>query len=220
MKLRTSLCTLVLVSFLVPQTARAQESGITWQFTPWIGTAFSNGDVGAATSDGVIDVQPGQINNAPAYGVFAGVRLGGHLMIEGLLSFMPSTLLLDTTLGALQIKQGYDLNIVTFGGNLGWAFSTSKTAVVPYLSAGAGGMSFRADESVSATFSNGGMNTTELMINFGGGLGIPISETVQLRLDLRDYVASTGGEFSVFPSSETSTLNTVILSAGVTVHSP
>ncbi len=221
MKLRQSICVLTVLTCLIPQTAFAQGAGTTWGITPWIGTAVTSGDVGEAVSSAGFVVESGKINNAPAYGVFGGVRVGGRLMIEALLSFAPSTVLLDTRLEGTgtQLKQGYDLNIVTYGVNLGWAFTSSKTAIVPYLSAGAGGASFSPDDSAAA-FATGGESTTDLMINFGGGLEIPIGETVALRLDLRDYIVSTNGEFSLFPSTESTTLNTIVLAAGVTLHTP
>jgi len=219
MKLRQSVCILALCSCLVPHTAIAQDSGITWHLTPWIGTAVSGGDIGDAVTNGTFSVEPGKINNAPAYGAFAGAVVGSHLIVEGLLSFAPSTLLLPTSSSGQPLKQGYDVDIVSYGANLGWAFSSSKTAVVPFLLAGVGGASFNPDQS-AATFAPGaGESTTDVMFNFGGGLWIPIGETVQLRLDARDYVVPTNGEFSLFPSSDSSTLNTFVLSAGVTLHS-
>lgn len=217
MKLRPSICALVLMFSLFPATAIAQD-GLAWHITPWIGTAVSSGDIGEAVSNAGFTVEPGEINNAPAYGVFAGVTLFGNLMVEGLLSFAPSTILLDTALDGVALKQGYDVNIISYGANLGWAFQADKTRVVPYVSAGVGGASFSPDESAAA-FATGGEDVTDLMINFGAGLGIPISETVQLRLDVRDYLVSTNGEFSLFPSDESNSLNTLVLAAGVTVHS-
>lgn len=226
MNVRQSTCALAVstILLLAPGVAAAQDSSVSFHFSPWISTGFFGGDVGAEVSDPDIVVEQANINNAPGYGAFAGIRVAGRVLVEGVFAYLPSTMLLGTTVApgtsnAFSLKQGYDLNIALFGGSVGYAFSSSKTAVVPYLSAGAGGISFSPDDEVAQAFPSGGESATEFMFHFGGGLEIPISDIVFLRVDARDYISSTQGEFSIFPSDESNTLNTILFSGGVSFRS-
>ena len=216
---------LAVTAFLVPAPAMAQESSTTFYVTPWIATGFFGGSVGMETSGTSGSSEKSTINNAPAWGLFGGIRLGGRIMVEGVVSYTASTILTQTTTSSNQSLQiGYGLSIITFGGNVGYAFSTSKTSVVPYLIAGAGGMSFSpADEGKALPTQPD--SKTEFMFNFGGGVEIPISSGVRLRIDLRDYIASTNAPFAPFPGTqggegESSSLNMILFSGGVSIGTP
>jgi hypothetical protein len=218
MKLLKSLCVLTLAVFMFPTQGHSQESSTTFYVSPWIATAFFGGDVGEQQSIPGFSVEKASINNAPGFGLFAGVRVANRLMIEGVFGYLPSTMLLPTSSADLNIQQGYDLNLLIYGGNVGYAFTSSKTAVVPYLSGGAGAISFSPEDAAKA-FPTSPETTSEFMFNFGGGLEIPISEVVWMRLDLRDYIVSTTGDFSLFPSEDSSSLNTIVFAGGLSFRS-
>ena len=212
-------CLFFAVASFLPQAARAQDSSMSFYVAPWIGAGFFGGSVGIDASDPEVTIEKANINNAPAFGLFAGLRLGDRIIVEGLFSYVPSTILTPTAIADVPpLQQGYDLNIVTFGGNVGYAFSTSKTAIVPYVIAGAGGMSFSPDETAKG-WPTEPDSKTEFMFNFGGGVEVPISEQARLRVDVRDYIVSTKGQYTIFPGTigdtDSSTLNAIILSGGV-----
>ena len=219
------LCLLALAAFLVPAPAAAQDSSTSFYVTPWIATGFFGGSVGIETSGSAGTSEKSKINNAPAWGLFGGLRLGGRIMVEGVFSYTASTILTPTTSSSGQALQiGYDLNILTYGGNVGYAFSTSKTSIVPYLIAGAGGMSFSPDDTGKALPTQPD-SQTEFMFNFGGGVEVPISSGVRLRVDVRDYIVSTDAPFAPFPGTqggegESSSLNAILFSGGVSFGTP
>jgi opacity protein-like surface antigen len=221
---------------LLPARALAQ-SDTYFYVTPWIGTAFYTPEVGVdfTFEDGDV-LAKSQIVNSVAYGAFVGIRLSGRLGIEALFSYSPATMLtrfefFDT---GTETTVGYGLGVILFGGNLAYAFSTSKTAIVPYLTAGAGLTSFSPSEEDLLDLDPLGIvqSSSEFTFNFGGGLDIPISDAVLLKADLRDYITSTKADYSLSwdpdcrDSSEggfvdddecTSTsLNNIIFSVGVT----
>jgi hypothetical protein len=209
---------LALVSLISPSQARAQSNS-SFYVTPWIGVGFYAGSVGLEISDPVLSAEKAKLSNAPAYGLFIGGRVS-NLIIEGVFSLQPSTVLVEGTIADGTLLTGYGVTTLIYGGNVGYAFSTSKTSVVPYLSAGAGGISISPDK-IAESLATSPTTETSFMFNFGGGLEIPIKDTVQLRLDVRDYIGSFRGEFAPFPAfeelgGEKSSLHNIIIAAGVT----
>lgn len=219
MKIVKLLIALALLPILQPGSAIAQDETYFYG-APWIGTAFFAGSIGTEVS-GSLAAAKSKISNAPAYGAFVGLRLNSRFGIEAVFSYLPSTILTDVATNEVSPKFGYDLNIVVFGGNLAYAFSTSKTSIIPYLTAGAGAVSFSPDKELFADEELNPKSSTDFMFNFGAGLDIPISDVVLMKIDLRDYITSTTGSFALFPDIEgnKSTIHMIVLSAGVMFRS-
>lgn len=198
-----------------PHAAAAQDEA-SFYATPFIGVAFFPSDLTEADENfGSFKVQ-----NGPAYGVNAGAaRLFGGLGLEALFVYSPAVTLADVvgTSGVL----GFDTDIVIYGANVTYALADARSAVVPMVSAGAGGLSYSldfGDESVDNS-------ETDIMFDFGISLDLAITESIGVRFDLRDYLNSTksaaAGESELFTSDgeDGSLQQNIFLTAGVRIGS-
>lgn len=177
---------LAVVAF-VP-VARAQAQGAPPKatvatVTPYIGYIdfgnFADGPLGTS------------VTNAPAplFGVALGIDVAPRVALTGNIGYA------DTKLrGSLPLLGGYsfgDSKVLLFDAGVHFRLTdpanapvvaTARTQIVPFLEAGLGGIRF--DERV------GPLNTvaTNFAANIGGGVDIPISSNVALRISIKDYI--------------------------------
>lgn len=137
--------------------------------------------------------EPGTFDVTPFLGLNFGIgdggdnfdRDGGMLALGGAFSYnWTSTIAFEGELGILPDIIGdddlIDVRVTTVSGNVLYHFDT-QTAFVPYATVGLG------FGRTSFDFDGDDEATTELAVNFGGGVKYEVARNVQVRGDLRYF---------------------------------
>lgn len=125
-------------------------------------------------SGGDLVVRDGTYRDGATLGVLAGMHLGPLWEVEGLFSWTPTELTARRGLRGDAI----DAHAYMYGAHLNFHFPQDLT-VAPYLSVGVGGEARDYGVADAAIHSH-------LMLYAGGGIDLPLTDELGLRLDVRD----------------------------------
>lgn len=178
---------LILVGWLLFPThsTHAQSSEITFYVGGFLGDKFL--------------MQP-SFALRPVEGVFNDRVIGGiryayffhpRLAMEGGVGLTPAVIATaGRGSGGTVVSTTVGVDTWVFHANLTWHIV--RAPVIPYLTGGAGVVHFRLDNALDFRFPS---SDTDFAPNIGGGLKIPIRDTVALRFDSRVYWAKP--DFSI-----------------------
>jgi hypothetical protein len=198
-------------SFVAQPLAAQAPSG--FYVSPYIGITFPQGTIGVdlGATFPAWDLDP-----APMLGTNLGYRLKNGLAFEGLLVYTPGKMS-NKPEDFAPVQAAFDLNSWRYGVSLAYFFWKDKTSVVPFVTGGAGGVSM----STAIDEPNMTPSTTELYVNLGVGLEVPITEKALIRFTLMDYFTSTSWE-PLLPEDlqpdESSAVHFISLLAGMTFY--
>lgn len=136
-----------------------------WTVTPFVGAGFS-----------------GDLENSPLnIGAAIGYNVTSRVTVEGQFAFM------DAEQGDLV---QFDSNVYTLDANVLYHFTEqfADRQWAPYLAIGLGMVRATADiDDADPLLGNLDDSSTDLALNFGGGIKTALSDRVRLRADLRYY---------------------------------
>jgi hypothetical protein len=200
----------ILGILIVPLSVAAQQpSGV--YVTPYIGVTFPVGTIGLDLPD----FPAADISTSAVFGGNLGYRMGSGFAIEGMLVYISSNGIIDFN-NPEGFLAAFHLDALLYGGNLTYYFGGEKTAVVPFVTGGAGGINWSTGLPDDLSPSN-----SELFFDLGIGLEIPISEKIYLRYTLIDYFTSTSWDPLLSPEQqpdESSSVHYISLLAGMSFY--
>jgi len=163
-----------LLLLLIPAAARA-ELGI--EITPFGGLRLGGSFRESATGESL------RIDESAAFGLVLGLQDTPSTQYELLYSFQGTNLTGSETPGIS--LPGLDVHYLHLGGT----YETSQEGVRPFVSAGVGLTHLVAD---------GGDSSTDFSFSLGGGVKVPLSDRVGLRLEGRGYLTIFTNSAEVF----------------------
>lgn len=115
-----------------------------------------------------------------------GYRLNRIFALEGELAWLIPVSNTVTVAGGEQDLKNPD--VLTYQANVRAQLPIGSAAFLPYVTAGAGAMTFLSATDAD-TYPQVSDSQTEFAINFGLGASIPVTESLSLRGDFREFVA-------------------------------
>ena len=174
---RGTLTALALVALCTP----ALTAQVELEVTPFVGGTVFLADPPnqfrlGRTQGSPLTVQGGSFDDAWTLGVNAGVRFAENWSVEGLFSWIPTSLSARSGLVGKEDVNGYMYGVTLL------YYVPVDWPVTPFLGLGAGGETF--------DYESVGLETeSEFMGNVVGGLFLPLNDTFGLRFEARDCFA-------------------------------
>lgn len=167
---------LTLAVFAAPPDAAAQTA---LELTPFVGGTFFLADPPSTfaierSTGQPLQVKDGQFSDAITLGLSAGIRFGERFGVDGMFSWVP------TALDATSLKNSVDATSLMYALSVLYYLPLGRE-VEPYVGLGVGGetFSYEIDE---------WKGHTDVMGNVLGGLLVPLTDQVSMRLEARDCI--------------------------------
>jgi OOP family OmpA-OmpF porin len=202
---RLRLALLLLVgALLVPSLSpEAQEPRPGWELAPYAGLLAFDQDF--RVSDGI---SFRGLKDSPLFGGRLGYIVSRRVGLEGSLGFSSHSLDPTAEAGSSEL----DIRYFSSAGEV--LFHLASGSFVPFLAAGLGGLNFKVEGETIPEQSN-----TVLFGSLGGGLKLPLTPTVVVRLDGRDLlVRQSGREVTSVVGGDGSLRHNIGISAGVALR--